>query len=91
MTKRKYYAEKGWYGNHVSYSSLNRNAYDFLAFGSKQERDWWVDTHDGWNITTVEVVRYCRGRNFKIFKMNGHNIIVRNENEINDYLHGKEV
>lgn len=36
---------------------------------------------------TVNKVRYCKGRNFKLF----HNVIVRNNYEIDDYLHGKEI
>lgn len=37
--------------------------------------------------TTLEKVRYCKGRNFKLF----HNVIVRDNYEIDDYLHGKEI
>lgn len=37
--------------------------------------------------TMLEKVRYCKGRNFKLF----HNVIVRDNYEIDDYLHGKEI
>jgi len=37
--------------------------------------------------TTLEKVRYCKGHNFKIF----HNVIVRDDYEIDDYLHEKEI
>ena len=38
-------------------------------------------------VSTVTLVRYCKKRNFKIF----HNVIVRDNYEIDDYLHGKEI
>lgn len=37
--------------------------------------------------TTLEKVRYCKGRNFKLF----HNVIIRDANEIDDYLYRKEI
>ena len=93
MTK-KYYAEHCLYGVNTSYDSFNRQAYSFFAFDSKKERDAWVDNH-AYDLagklvaapTKLKNVRYCMGRNFKIF----HNVIVRDNYEIDDYLHGKEI
>lgn len=94
MKNRKYYAEYCCYGVNISYDSFNRNAYDFYCFDSKQARDNWVSkyAYDNNNMlvaapTTLEKVRYCKGRNFKIF----HNVIVRDNYEIDDYLYGKEI
>lgn len=94
MNHRKYYAEYCLYGVNTSYDSFNRNAYDFYCFDSKQARDKWVSkyAYDNNNMlvaasTTLEKVRYCKGRNFKIF----HNVIVKDNYEIDDYLHGKEI
>lgn len=94
MKNRKYYAEYCPYGVNISYDSFNRNAYDFYCFDSKQARDAWVIKHAYGNSnmlvaapTTLEKVRYCKGRNFKLF----HNVIVRDNYEIDDYLHGKEI
>lgn len=93
MTK-KYYAEYCQYGVNISYNSFNRTAYDFYCFDSKKERDEWVDrnAYDSYGkrvaaSTTLEKVRYCKGRNFKIF----HGVIVRDNQEIDEYLHGKEI
>lgn len=91
---RKYYAEYCPYGVNISYDSFNRNAYDFYCFDSKKARDEWVNKHayDPYGKlvaapTKLENVRYCKGRDFKIF----HNVIVRDDYEIDDYLHGKEI
>lgn len=95
--KRKYYAEHCLYGINTSYDSFNRHAYDFFAFETKKEREKWLDenSYDKGNLvaraTTRKAVEYCKGKNFKIFNMDGINIVVKDNSEIDDYLHGKEV
>lgn len=37
--------------------------------------------------TKLENVRYCKGRNFKVC----NTVVIQNEYEIDDYLHGKEI
>lgn len=94
---RKYYAERCLYGVNTSYDSVNRHAYDFLAFATKKEREEWLEEncYDTGRLvaraTTRKAVEYCKGKNFKVVNMNGINIVVKNDSEIDNYLHGKEV
>lgn len=94
MKNRKYYAEYCPYGVNISYDSFNRHAYDFYCFDSKKERDEWVDknAYDPCGklvaaATKLENVRYCKGRNFKVW----NTVVIQNDYEIDDYLYGKEI
>lgn len=50
-----FYAEYCPYGVHISYESLNGNAYTFYAFPSKKEREKWLDEHE-WDRSSCELV-----------------------------------
>lgn len=66
----------------------------FIVLTAKKERDEWVD-RNAYNSygkrvaasTTLEKVRYCKGRNFKVC----NTVVIQNEYEIDDYVHGKEI
>lgn len=71
-----YYAEYCPYGIHISYDSLNGNAFEFYAFQSKKERERWLDENewDRWaatlvaQATTRKTVERLLGKNFDVDK-----------------------
>jgi len=71
-----YYAEYCPYGIHISYDSLNGNAFEFYAFQSKKERERWLDENewDRWSATLVaqattrKTVERMLGKNFDVDK-----------------------
>ena len=83
-----YYAEYCRYGIHVSYDSLNGDAYDFYAFPTKKERDKWVDENEfnGTNYVaapvTRKVVERVMGKYFQVvnnYYGDGLNVVFRKD------------
>ena len=91
-----YYAEYCRYGIHVSYDSLNGDAYDFYAFPTKKERDKWVDENEfnGTNYVaapvTRRVVEKVMGKYFQVvdnYYGNGLQVVLRAD----EYQQGKRM
>lgn len=86
MTNRKYYAQYCPYGIRIDYASLKRNAYEFYAFDSKEDRDLWVGANE-WNgrhyeasTITRREVEQVMGHDFKVIPNlygDGLNVVLR--------------
>lgn len=67
-----YYAEYCQYGINIAYASFNGNAYMFYAFGTKKERDEFVENNKYIDCNCVcraissEQMRYLAGRRFEL-------------------------
>lgn len=91
MKIKKFYAQYCPYGIGVSYASLNRNAYEFYAFNTREERDLWVEEnefngrHYVASAVTRRIVEQVMGRYFKVVTNlygDGLNVVLRkNEGE----------
>ena len=73
-----FYAEYCPYGVHISYESLNGNAYTFYAFPSKKERAKWLDEHE-WDRSSCELVAQETTRKTVESRLGKHFSVARDE------------